>query len=116
MHDLERFRKFEKGWDSYDADPPNDGAIRLTKNMIVMLETHGVDVNYVQPSVEGGLALIMVGQQPNTSVKEQHWVKIECDNDGDIGVCLSDGRVWFIMEEFITVKESIDKIKEWLLN
>jgi len=111
---IDEIKKLKKGWNGEDAVQPNKVSIKNAESVIEALETVGVFVGYIQPSESGGVLLIYIGDI-KSDVRDQKWCKIECDNDGDIGILFSDGKVLFILREFITMKECIDRIKQWLL-
>ena len=72
--ELGEMHLLEKGWDSYDADPPNENAIANTLRIIHTLEQNNISIRRLKPSVIGGIG-IHVGA---------HY--IECLNNGQIGV------------------------------
>lgn len=111
--EIKELMKLKKGWDGDSATAPNKVSISNAELLIDHFNKVDIEVNYIQPSHNGGVNLIYIG---NTKpiITDVKWVKIECDNDGDIGILLSDGTVWFILTEFITISESIQKVKTWL--
>jgi len=112
--DINELRLLKKGWNGViDTPAPNKVSIDNAELLVNLSMDDGIEVGYIQPSHNGGVNLIYIGDM-KTIVTDQKWVKVECDNDGDIGVLLSDGNIWFILKEFITINESIKRIKEWL--
>ncbi len=65
-----------KGWDTYDADPPNETAIDNARMMLVGLPKP----DCILPDVEGGVGIVF---------GHQRWVS--CDNSGEIYDVVTDG-------------------------
>ncbi|MBE7561103.1 hypothetical protein HS125_20005 [bacterium] len=79
--------ELEAGWDSYDAEPPNDIAVDNAKTLLGILYRHGGPMPiHIGPTVEGGIAVVF-SPRPN-------YLDVECYNDGDVllGRTRSDGR------------------------
>jgi len=103
IHDLEKYKK-----------TTSDGVLRITKGVLIVFTTYGVNIDYIQ-QIKDGLVLIIIGEQIQ-DVGNQKWCKVHIDTDGDIGFSLNDGTVWFVMDGFISMDESAQRIHEWLLN
>ena len=81
---LETFRGLAPGWDSYDASPPNETALR--NGRIVLGFVHEQEESppvHVAPSAEGGVLLVFSAGGPK-------YADIECYNDGEILAILSE--------------------------
>ena len=71
-----------KGWDSYNADPPNYKALTNSiKALDILFELRLIPTR-IMPSVEGGISFLFT--------KNIKYADIECDNDGDIFAGMSD--------------------------
>lgn len=54
---LDRMKKYEKGWNSYCADPPSELAISSTKSFLNCMSKHNQVPQRVEPSSIGGVAI-----------------------------------------------------------
>jgi hypothetical protein len=106
---LESFRDLQRGWDSYDAEPPSEAAIDNASRVLQALWEQGSGTRArLVPSVEGGIDLIF-------STTEDGYADIECFNDGEIlaitsQVC-SEPSVWPVMADAAGLRDAIVKIK-----
>jgi len=81
---LEAFRKLAPGWDSYEAPPPNETAVRSARNILRLVhEQEDVSPVHLAPSAEGGVLLVFPGDGSK-------YADIECYNDGEILAILSE--------------------------
>ena len=103
-YDLKRFEEFPE---------ISNETIEKTKDIINIFDLNDLIINFVKPNNDK-LSLIIVGKMVE-NVKNQKWCDVSI-LDGLIGVCLSNGDVFFIMRDFITMQEGIKKIKEFLEN
>jgi len=105
---IEELSNLKNNWDGLGAIIPNKDAIIMAKKMVDILYNYDLDVNWVKPFVKGGIDLLLISND------NKKWCKIKIDNDKDIGICLSNGDIWFIIDDFYTIEDSLDKIKGWL--
>lgn len=75
-------RQLEKGWDSYDADPPNEVAIGLAQKVLVECGRQAVNPERVMASVEGGVGISLYATTMD-------YAYVECLNDGALSGCVS---------------------------
>ena len=112
--EIKRLMLLTKGWNSYDADPPNTIA---RDNLIKVLNELGAQ-NFLEgrvtPSAEGGLAIVFNN--------ENKYADIECFNNGEILAIVSDlpnrSIVWAVSEDPDSTSKTsyatIKAIKEFL--
>ena len=93
--ELGEMHLLEKGWDSYDADPPNENAIANTLRIIHTLEQNNISIRRINPSVIGGIG-IHVGKN-----------YIECLNNGQIGILLQSGKATNITTTYQQIAEMV---------
>lgn len=75
---LDSFRSLQTGWDSYEAEPPNETALENARQVLLLfIESESSLPIRVAPSAEGGVALIF-------SKGDSKYADIECFNDGEI--------------------------------
>ena len=105
-------QNLSKGWDSYNADPPNYNAIIIAIKILDILFESQFIPSRIMPSVEGGVSFLFT--------RNIKYADIECDNDGDIFAGMSDriGEpiLWQITEgvEEKSLSASIFKIRSFL--
>ena len=75
-------KKLSKGWDSYNAAPPNYSALTKSIKVLNLLFELELIPTQISPSVEGGVSFLFA--------KKIKYADIECDNDGDIFAGMSD--------------------------
>lgn len=66
----------QPGWDTYDADPPNQIARKLAQKMLLKLEAEALPPSRLLPSSEGGIAI--------SFANENGRAEIEIYNSGEI--------------------------------
>jgi len=107
-----KLKNLKKGWDSYDADPPNYLALTNALKILDLLFESEFSPTRIMPSVEGGISFLFI--------RNTKYADIECDNDGDIHAGMSDriGEpiLWQVTEEAGKTKLSatISKISSFL--
>ena len=110
---LNAFRTLQRGWDSYDAEPPSELAIANAKRVLHVIWSVGLGlpIKTIAPSVEGGVGIVFAGS-------EQRYADIECFNDGEILGIISEGvsdpSVWTVGEESGMLRQAIEKISAFL--
>ena len=70
----------ERDWDTYEADPPNEVAVRLALKALSETWRDLLPVDVV-PSVEGGVTLVYIEGQ-------QGYAEVEFGNDGEVVAAL----------------------------
>ena len=105
-------KNLSKGWDSYNANPPNyDALINSIEILNALFESQLIPTR-IMPSVEGGVSFLFI--------KNTKYADIECDNDGDVFAGMSDriGEpiLWQIIEadEEKSLSASISKIRTFI--
>jgi hypothetical protein len=83
LQKLESFRHLSAGWDSYEAEPPNETAIDWAGRTLDILCQMGFAADRIAPSVEGGVAISWRRGRKNAN--------IECFNTGEFLAATSDG-------------------------
>jgi hypothetical protein len=73
---LEKMRELQVGWDSYDADVPNDVAFRAAQECLDEMSRVGMEPLAVVPTAEGGVAIIFM-------ITGDYYADVECFNDGE---------------------------------
>ena len=99
LDNLDEMLLFKRGWDSYDADPPNKLSVDNTRNLLNNFEKVGLFPNYY-PSREGGVMIYFNND-----------CFIDVDNAGDIVFIIVDD-VWFLNE--LGMEESVSKVRVFL--
>lgn len=69
-----------RGWDTYDADPPNDFARELSKRILLLLEDAALTPARLLPSSEGGVTL--------SFIEGDNRAEIEVYNTGEIATAI----------------------------
>ena len=105
-------KNLSKGWDSYNADPPNYDALMNSLKILDVLFELQIIPKRIMPSVEGGVSFLFA-----ENIK---YADIECDNDGDIFAGMSDRTgepiLWQVSkeDEEKNLRETINKISSFL--
>lgn len=107
-----RLRQIEgrnPGWDSHDAQAPNQVAVQLGWTALTLLEAAAFPPSRVMPSVEGGIAI--------SFARGIRRAEFEVYNTGDIAVATylsSDGDepcVWELEPCDAAIRDAIEKIR-----
>jgi hypothetical protein len=105
LSQLDSFRLLRTGWDSYDAEPPNEAAIANARRILQCLWSRPTSAPFrLVPSVEGGVGIVFSGGG-------KKYADMECFNDGEILAITSEGSeptVWTIGEEADSVRKAIE--------
>lgn len=113
---LRSFRELSPGWDSYEADPPNETALQNAHHILRALwesEEEGTHVARVRlsPSVEGGVGIIF-------GAAGQRYADIECFNDGEVLAITSEPGtepvVWSVDTEPGSLRQTFRRITAFL--
>ncbi|MGI8638884.1 MAG: hypothetical protein ACR2MG_02905 [Pyrinomonadaceae bacterium] len=105
---LRGFSKLNKGWDSYDAEPPDLLAIAKTREILKKLEELNFVPTDVCPSVEGGASIYFV--------KGNKYADVECFNSGEIlgGVANREDEPTVLEIDLNTIGGFIERIQQFL--
>ena len=82
--ELDQLKSLPPDWDSYGADPPNGAALAAAGAILQGLRSAELAPDLVLPSAEGGVAIAFV--------RGDRYADVECLNDGDVLIGLSDDR------------------------
>lgn len=109
---LDAFRGLAPGWDSYDAPPPNETALRNGRTVLRFVhEQEEVPSVHVAPSAEGGVLLVFSAAGPK-------YADIECYNDGEILAILSEPSseptIWRLTLEEEHLQTALERIAAFL--
>jgi hypothetical protein len=110
---LESFRNLQHGWDSYEAEPPNEVAMANARRVLHILWSSGTvpPIRTISPSVEGGIGIVFAGSH-------NRYADIECFNDGDILAITSNGEtepsVWSPGTEAGGLHSAVERISSFL--
>jgi hypothetical protein len=108
LRKLESFRLLAQGWDSYEAEPPNETALYWAQRSLAILERLGFVPHRVAPSVEGGVSIAWRHGQKNANV--------EFFNTAEIFAATSDGsgnpHVWEVQPDELT--QAMEQIREYV--
>lgn len=105
-------KNLPKGWDSYNADPPNDKALINALNILDLLFESAFYPTRIVASVEGGVSFLFI--------RDIKYADIECDNDSDILAGMSDRTgepiLWQVSQkdEEKSLSKTISKISSFL--
>lgn len=105
---LDSFRRLQRGWDSYEAEPPSATATDNAKRVLHALWEEETEARTrLSPSVEGGVAIVFSGP-------EGKYADIECFNDGEILAITSEGSaepsVWPVGADAVSLRDAVVKI------
>jgi hypothetical protein len=107
QRDLASLSALPLGWDSYDAEPPDELALRITRDILKMLEQEAMPPSRLLPSREGGVT-ISFAEGPRRA-------EIEIYNSGEVAVAIYTPtdvlRVWELNAESRSVREAIASIR-----
>ena len=109
---LDSFRALPRGWDSYEAEPPNEVALANARRLLrVAWEYEGGAKLRLSPSVEGGVGVIF-------GADAKKYADIECFNDGEILAITSAGTpepsVWTVDASPEGFRAAIERISSFL--
>src|SRR5262245_32797346 len=105
---LDTFRRLQRGWDSYEAEPPSETAIDNARRVLAALWEEGAEArSRLSPSVEGGVTIAFTSP-------EGKYADIECFNDGEILAITSEGAaepsVWPVGADAMSLRDAVVKI------
>jgi hypothetical protein len=103
---LQGLLHLNRGWDSYEADPPNQSAIRRAEQVLTAVNSTPYRPDRIAPSIEGGVVL--------SFRHGDRYGDIECDNEGDMVAVVSDGQghvdAWQVANDSQSVEDAVRKI------
>ena len=107
--ELGALRGLAPGWDTYDAEPPNDHALAGAETVLEAARGVGMIPAKLLPSAEGGVGIVFLA-----GGKQAH---VECLNDGEIvfsTVNCSDGsiRAWAVTPNLVV--DALLVVREYL--
>jgi hypothetical protein len=100
----------EFGWDSYDAEPPNDTSFACAHKVLGALTEFNFKPTKIVASVEGGVGFIFTCQD--------RYADIECLNSGALVAVMYDSQsepaVWCVSPDSKSIIEALEKIRAFL--
>jgi hypothetical protein len=105
---LDALRSLQRGWDSYEAEPPSETATDNARRVLEALWEEDAEARTrLSPSVEGGVAIVFTGS-------EGKYADIECFNDGEILAITSEGAaepsVWPVGADAVSLRDAVVRI------
>lgn len=80
---MQKLRGLERGWNSYDAEPPNTTAFDRADRVLAVAREHRMDITRIVPSAEGGIGICFV--------TENRYAHIEASNEGELTLVMFSG-------------------------
>ncbi len=103
---LQSLLHLSRGWDSYEADPPNQSAIHRAEQVLTAVNSTPYRPDRIAPSIEGGVVF--------SFRRGDRYGDIECDNDGEMVALVSDGRgyidAWQVASDSRAMEDAVRKI------
>jgi len=110
QRDVANLSALHPGWDSYDAEPPNELARRITRDILRILEQEAMPPSRLLPSREGGITI--------SFAEGSRRAEIETYNSGEIAAAVYTPtnvvRVWELNAASASVREAIASIRVYL--
>jgi hypothetical protein len=107
---LDKLKDLELGWDSYDAEPPNDISFAWAREVLGALMEFNFEPTKIVASVVGGVAFIFT--------RQDRYADIECLNSGALVAVMYDSQsepaVWRVSPDSKSIKEALEKIRAFL--
>lgn len=111
IREIKRMQAFPNGWDSYDAEPPNDCAVKSAIESIVELSKVGLRPTKVGASVEGGVCIAFR--------EGAKYADVECFNTSELLTVTSSNRDEAIVAEHSRddqgVREAVRRIRSFMV-
>ncbi|MBX3143903.1 MAG: hypothetical protein KF813_09125 [Trueperaceae bacterium] len=108
LDEIRAMQNLQHGWNTYDAEAPNQTAVELASKMLVKIWSFSSYLDRVLPTASGGIALIFV--------KTSGYADIEAFNDGEVlvGAYPDDGdtEVWPVDPE--RPDAGLRRLRVWL--
>ena len=110
QRDVAGLSSLQHGWDTYDAEPPNERARSTAKNILEILEQEAMPPSRLLPSREGGITI--------SFAEGSRRAEIEAYNSGEIAVVIYTPtdvlKVWELNADRASVREAIASIRVYL--
>jgi hypothetical protein len=110
MDQVEKLAGLSPGWDTYDAEPPNQSAISLAKKTLGLLEEMQFVPYQVGPSVEGGVGIVFFN--------DGKYADIEFLNSGTVLAVVSDRKsepeAWEVPAQDALIRSALKKMHAYL--
>jgi hypothetical protein len=107
LQSLPRLAQLPRNWDSYGADPPNETAIGLARDVLKAMSDADLKPSHVDPSAENGVCI--------SFVQDTRYADIECFNSGEILAVTSSGdgqpTVWQVPRSPLDIKSAVGTIQ-----
>lgn len=104
--DIARLRQLKANWNGYGSESPNAVAAEHARRILDELSLHAREPDRIVASAENGIGVYITGRAK--------YAIIECFNDGDIVVGVSDRRGhirnWNLPPEPAEIKQSLEEI------
>ncbi len=105
---IRQLRGLQKGWDSYDAEPPNDTAFALIDRVLGAAQEQRIVITRIVPSAEGGIGACFVAGS--------RYAHIEASNDGELTLVMFSGndpaQVSEIQDDQPALVEALNRIRQ----
>jgi hypothetical protein len=102
---LDKLKDLTFGWDSYDAEPPNDTSFAWARKVLVALMEFNFEPTKITASVEGGIGFIFT--------RQDRYADIECLNSGALVAVMYDSQsepaVWRVSPDSKSIIEALEK-------
>lgn len=106
---LESFRTLKAGWDSYDAEAPNEKSIVTAEKIIRILYELNYEPTRIVPSVDGGIVI--------SFFEGDLYADIECLNSGEILAVESNSydqpEPWIVYPDHGNIKSTVGRIRDF---
>jgi hypothetical protein len=110
QRDVAGLSSLQHGWDSYDAEPPNELARSTTRDILRLLEHEAMPPSRLLPSRERGITI--------SFAEGLRRAEIEAYNSGEIAVAIYTPtdvlKVWELNAENASIREAIASIRVYL--
>lgn len=111
VKELDRLKLLQRGWDSYDAEPPNAWSLHQARQVLDDLHCVGLKPESIVPSAEHGVGIVFGAGEK--------FADIECLNSGSILAATSDGHgtidVWEVGDDHRSMENAIERIRDFIL-
>jgi hypothetical protein len=110
QRDVAGLSSLQHGWDTYDAEAPNELARTTAKDILRILEQEALPPSRLLPSREGGITI--------SFAEGSRRAEIEAYNSGEIAVAIYTPtevlKVWELNAETRSIREAIASIRVYL--
>lgn len=104
---IENLRSLDSSWSAYQQESPNEIAIECALDILSIIRAESMVPLQIMPSAEGGVAIVFA--------KANKYADIECFNDGNVVISLSDnkGYIRVIETTLNSIRENLRTINEF---